>query len=279
MQALQNENALLKLENDALRSQLSHFEERLDNYARMKEEENTKGVSNQREQPQPQQPQQQQKRQQPNKPPPSSTQADIVTLRKLLTEINLAKRESMIAKKEAQKHSPYFKASNNSRSADNNNEEKNEELYDLLTQQGVENKMLMNKVKGLEGDVTKLTDECSKVEQRKATDKVIFIEMLKRERRESVKKLDAAVDAAAASASLENVWFKNEFQKIRQWASDRQQDYLTATNELQTMLTNEKLAGVEIANNLNLDLARELEGLRQEASELATSASAKVDVR
>ena len=95
---------------------------------------------------------------------------------------------------------------------------------------------------------------------KRTTDKVIFVEMLKRERLNFENKL--------LETDKKVLWFESEMRKVYVWAQDRQTEYQKGIAVLQSTTTDSRSMAVEHANTNNCDRASELESLRREAFEL-----------
>ena len=95
---------------------------------------------------------------------------------------------------------------------------------------------------------------------KKTQDKVIFVEMLKRERLTFEEKL--------VESDRKNLWFEQEMRKVRDWAMKRQREYNQAASNLHKLLLEAKQETVNQASSFSLDLASELDSLRYEAAEL-----------
>ena len=99
-----------------------------------------------------------------------------------------------------------------------------------------------------------------KLQARRTHYKVIFVEMLKRERQSFEEKL--------VENDRKVLWFEQEMRKVGTWARERQQDYNEGAGILAKTIVDAKEETVVVANEHNLDLAAELESLRYEANEL-----------
>ena len=211
---MSDELSLLKLENVSLRSQLATFEERLNSLvATNGTRERLASPDNQQQQQeqkhQKQQHQRQQRQQQPPSPSPLarpnnnsaiSQDSEITALRKLLTQVNLAKKEVL-------EHMPNHKpgqmggvgGSDDGSGGASLRDGDVECLHSLLTQQTNDAQTYQTKVADLKKQVHALQEANDKVQHKRESDKVIFIEMLRRERRERERKV--------AGAELKVLWF------------------------------------------------------------------------
>jgi len=101
---------------------------------------------------------------------------------------------------------------------------------------------------------------CDKLKKRREQDKMIFVEMLKRERVQFEAKLVGAEEKVR--------WFEEEMRKVTAWARQRHMDYVEAATKMQKTINEAQQETVLQANTFNLDLASELESLRYEVSNM-----------
>mmetsp|Transcript_6017 Transcript_6017/g.12043 ORF Transcript_6017/g.12043 Transcript_6017/m.12043 type:complete len:244 (+) Transcript_6017:3-734(+) len=133
-------------------------------------------------------------------------------------------------------------------------------LYSLLQQAKEERKDFNWKIISLKKSLAYQKGAYDKLLAKKTQDKVIFVEMLKRERLTFEEKL--------VDSDRKVLWFEQEMRKVRDWAQKRQREYNQAASNLHKLLLEAKQETVNQANNFSLDLASELDSLRYEASEL-----------
>jgi hypothetical protein len=133
-------------------------------------------------------------------------------------------------------------------------------LYSLLQQAKEERKGYQSKIQSLQKSLSHQKSAYDKLLSKKTQDKVIFVEMLKRERLTFEEKL--------VDSDRKNLWFEQEMRKVRDWAQKRQREYNQAASNFQKLLLEAKQETANQASNFNLDLASELDSLRYEAAEL-----------
>ncbi|GMH80426.1 hypothetical protein TL16_g08542 [Triparma laevis f. inornata] len=133
-------------------------------------------------------------------------------------------------------------------------------LHSLLVKAREERKLMSGKIESLKTTVKLQKESYDKLQARRTHDKVIFVEMLKRERQNFEEKL--------VENDRKVLWFEQEMRKVGTWARDRQKDYNGAAGNLAKSIVDAKEETVVQANEYNLDLAAELESLRYEANEL-----------
>ncbi|GMH46239.1 hypothetical protein TrRE_jg12291 [Triparma retinervis] len=133
-------------------------------------------------------------------------------------------------------------------------------LYSLLQQAKEERKEYQSKIKSMQKNLVHQKGAYDKLLAKKTQDKVIFVEMLKRERLTFEEKL--------VESDRKNLWFEQEMRKVRDWAMKRQREYNQAASNLHKLLLEAKQETVNQASSFSLDLASELDSLRYEAAEL-----------
>ncbi|GMH73033.1 hypothetical protein TrST_g10217 [Triparma strigata] len=133
-------------------------------------------------------------------------------------------------------------------------------LHSLLVKARDERKEMSAKIESLKSTVKQQKESYEKLQARRTHDKVIFVEMLKRERQSFEEKL--------VENDRKVLWFEQEMRKVGTWARERQQDYNEGAGILAKAIVDAKEETVVVANEHNLDLAAELESLRYEANEL-----------
>ena len=132
-------------------------------------------------------------------------------------------------------------------------------LHDLLKQAKVEQTSNLTEIAQLKKQVKSQKVTCDKIMKRREQDKMIFVEMLKRERTQFETKF--------SEAELKVRWFEQEMRKVTGWAKQRHLDFVTASQHMQVMVNDAQRETVEQANSFNLDLASELESLRSEVAD------------
>jgi hypothetical protein len=218
----------LRIENEILRSQLGALEEKLDKFvAPASPAHHSAG---------------------PNEPlsPNHPDTADMGNLSDMMVQIQIAKEEAL-------KHG-------NPESSREKLIEDINYLYSLLTKAKQERVQLMNQQNALKDTIKQQKAAYEKLQAKKMQDKIIFVEMLKRERVQFEQKL--------VESDEKVMWFENEMKRVAEWARNRQNEYNKAAVAMHQEISKSKQEAVDSAKLVNQDLASELESLRYEASEM-----------
>ena len=133
-------------------------------------------------------------------------------------------------------------------------------LHSLLVKAKGERGTLASKINKLRDMVNHQKEAYDKLQDRRTQDKVIFVELLKRERMTFEERL--------GDSDRKVLWFEQEMRKVAAWARERQKEYNAAVAAMAKSVVEAKSETLAQANSYNLDLSAELESLRYEASEL-----------
>ena len=124
---------------------------------------------------------------------------------------------------------------------------------------------LASKINKLRDMVNHQKEAYDKLQDRRTQDKVIFVELLKRERMTFEERL--------GDSDRKVLWFEQEMRKVAAWARERQEEYNVAIKALAKNVVEAKAETLKHANIYNMDLSAELESLRYEASEILRASS------
>ncbi len=177
---------------------------------------------------------------------PFLTGEDVADLNDMMVKIQLAKEEAL---KHGDERSSREQLINDIHF-----------LYDMLMSAKEERSDLFRRIE--QGD-RKLKEQRAlheKLQAKRTQDKIIFVEMLKRER--------LSFEGRLVESDRKVLFFEQEMRRVAQWARERQKEYNSAASNMHKLLVEAKRETVEMANHTNMDLASELESLRYEASEM-----------
>mmetsp|Transcript_28466 Transcript_28466/g.56928 ORF Transcript_28466/g.56928 Transcript_28466/m.56928 type:complete len:234 (+) Transcript_28466:21-722(+) len=217
-----NELDLLRIENEALRANMARLSSRLDAL-----QSNSPSSS-------------------PTKQHREEAEESMAQLRGMMVDIQMAKQEAMRHSREDASREQLI--------------DDIHYLHSLLVKAKDERLSLSSNIDELRDTVRRQKGAHDKLQERRKQDKVIFVELLKRERMNFEERLE--------ESDRKVLWFEQEMRKVAAWARERQKEYNAAVAAMAKSVVEAKSETLAQANSYNLDLSAELESLRYEASEL-----------